>query len=252
VTIAAEDRWGAWVERWERQQERYLVDREGRFTLMLDYAEAHLRSSAPRVLDLCCGNGALSRRVLRRFPNAYVTAVDWDPVHLEIARRTLPDAVEIVEADVTQPGWGAGIPEGGLELTVSATALHWIVEAELLRLYGDLAALTVSGGLFLNADHFPPAATALAQLGDILTERWQEANFSQGEEDHAGFHDAAAADLELGAAAALRAQRFGEHGGDDRPTLDADFHARALNDAGFAEVAEVWRHWNDAVLAALR
>ena len=29
--------WAGWVDRWERQQERYLVDRDGRFALMLDY-----------------------------------------------------------------------------------------------------------------------------------------------------------------------------------------------------------------------
>ena len=84
--------WDAWVERWERQQERYLFDREARFALMLDYAQSHLETPEPRVLDLCCGNGALTRRVLERFPDARVTAVDWDPVHLEIARKTLPSA----------------------------------------------------------------------------------------------------------------------------------------------------------------
>ena len=61
--------WAGWVDRWERQQERYLVDRDGRFALMLDYAQALLPTEAPRVLDLCCVNGALSRRVLSRgFP----------------------------------------------------------------------------------------------------------------------------------------------------------------------------------------
>jgi hypothetical protein len=38
--------WTDWVERWERQQERYLVDREGRFGLMVDYAQARFRNDA--------------------------------------------------------------------------------------------------------------------------------------------------------------------------------------------------------------
>jgi trans-aconitate methyltransferase len=242
--------WADWVDRWERQQERYLVDREGRFALMLDYARALLETETPRVLDLCCGNGALTRRVLTRFPEATVTAVDWDPVHLEIARRTLPPEVEIVEADVTAPGWSEGIEAGSLDLVVSATALHWLERDELDRLYRRLGALVGAGGLFLNADHFPPAEPALARAGEELTEAWQEANFARGEETHAGFHEAAAVDSELRAAAELRAARFPEHGDGDSRTQDAAFHAASLRSAGFDEVAEVWRHRNDAILVA--
>jgi trans-aconitate methyltransferase len=244
--------WDAWVERWERQQERYLVDREGRFALMLDYAEARLDTSEPRVLDLCCGNGALTRRVLERFPDARVTAVDWDPVHLEIARNTLPERVEIVEADVTGPRWDDTLSPGSLNLVVSATALHWIDDEPLRALYERLATLMAEGGLFLNSDHFPQAEPTIRRLSESQTEAWQEANFRGGEETHSGFHEAAAATTELSEAAELRARRFAEHvSGDHRPR-SVDFHRSALREAGFGEVAEVWRHRDDAVLLALR
>jgi SAM-dependent methyltransferase len=241
--------WADWVERWERQQERYLVDREGRFELMLDYAEA-LLAEAPRVLDLCCGNGALTRRVLARFPAAVVTAVDWDPVHLEIARRTLPSEVELVEADVTGSAWAEGFEAGSLDLVVSATALHWLERDDLARLYRRLAGLMAPGGLFLNADHFPLPEPDLARVGDELTEVWRETNFARGEETHDGFHEAAAADPGLRAAAELRAGRFAPHGKGDSRTQDAAFHRSSLYEAGFDEVAEVWRHRNDAILVA--
>jgi trans-aconitate methyltransferase len=244
--------WDAWVERWERQQERYLVDREERFALMLDYAQAQLETAEPGVLDLCCGNGALSRRVLERFPAARLTAVDWDPVHLEIARNTLPERVEIVEADVTEPGWDNTIPPDSVDLVVSATALHWIDDEPLTALYERLAALMAEGGLFLNSDHFPQAEPTIRRLSESQTEAWQEANFRGGKETHAGFHEAAAAASELSAAADLRARRFAEHvSGDHRPR-SVEFHRSALREAGFGEVAEVWRHRDDAVLLALR
>ena len=242
--------WQAWIDRWDRQQERYLVDREGRFSVMLEYAAANL-GSGPRVLDLCCGNGALTRRVLAALPEATVTAVDWDPVHLEIARRTLPDEVTIVEADVTHPGWREAVL-GEIDLVVSATALHWLEKDELVRLYVELAERVVPGGLFMNADHFPPAAPTIQALGDELTERWQEANFVNGEETHGGFHEAAADDPVLREAASLRAERFAAHESGDARTESVDFHRAALLEAGFREVAEVWRHRNDAVVAAIR
>jgi trans-aconitate methyltransferase len=242
--------WQAWVDRWDRQQERYLVDREGRFSLMLEYTAAHL-GSRPRVLDLCCGNGALTRRVLASFPDARVTAVDWDPVHLEIARRTLPDEVSIIEADVARVGWSAAVPPE-LDLVVTATALHWLEQQELVRLYVELAERLAPGGLFMNADHLPPSEGTIRHLGDELTERWQEANFAEGEETHTGFHEAAAADPALREAAALRSQRFAEHGSGDSRSATVGFHRAALLEAGFREVAEVWRHRSDAVLVAVR
>lgn len=242
--------WPDWVDRWDRQQERYLVDREGRFGLMLDYAQALLETEPPRVLDLCCGNGALTRRVLLRFPGARVTAVDWDPVHLEIARRTLPDEVEIVEADVTTRDWSDSIGAGALDLVVSATALHWLEREELEEVYGRLAALVAPGGLFVNADHFPSDEPTIGRISEELTEAWQDANFAHDEETHAGFHEAAAADPELRAAAELRANRFEAHETGDAKTQDAGFHREALRRAGFEEVAEIWRYRNDAVLLA--
>lgn len=219
---------------------------------MLDYAEAHLETAAPRVLDLCCGNGALSRRVLARFPEARVTAVDWDPVHLEIARRTLPDRIEIVEADVTRPGWSDSLDEGSLDLVVTATALHWIDDEPLVALYERLAVLTAPGGLFINSDHFPQTEPTIRRLSEELTEAWQDANFERGEETHSGFHEAAAADPALREAAELRARRFAEHRSGDHRPRSVEFHRAALSDAGFREVAEVWRHRDDAVLLALR
>ena len=244
--------WAAWVERWERQQERYLVDREARFALMLDYARAQLATAEPNVLDLCCGNGALSRRVLERFPDARVTAVDWDPVHLEIARKTLPERVEIVEADVTRPGWDATLAPGSLDLVVTATALHWIDDEPLTALYERLAGLIAPGGLFLNSDHFPQAEPTIRRLSEAQTEAWQDANFLSAEETHTGFHEAAAADPVLRDAAELRAGRFGEHGSGDHRPRSVDFHRASLRAAGFSEVAEIWRHRDDAVLLALR
>lgn len=244
--------WADWVERWERQQERYLVDRDGRFALMLDYAQALLPTQKPRVLDLCCGNGALSRRVLARFPGARVTAVDWDPVHLEIARQVLPDEVKIVEADVTTRDWSDALGADSVDLVVSATALHWLERAALEDLYGRLAVLAAPGGIFVNADHLPPEEPTIARVGEELTDAWQDANFAHGEETHDGFHEAAAAAPELRAASELRARRFGPHDEGDSRTQDIGFHRAALRQAGFVEVTEVWRHRNDAVLLAYR
>ena len=59
--------WQRWMTSWDRQQEGYLPDREERFSTMLDVVDA-TRGSAPYVLDLACGLGSITDRVLERFP----------------------------------------------------------------------------------------------------------------------------------------------------------------------------------------
>jgi ubiquinone/menaquinone biosynthesis C-methylase UbiE len=58
---------GRWAARWDEQQERYLPQREERFQIILDVVERVVGTS-PRLLDVCCGTGSISRRALERFP----------------------------------------------------------------------------------------------------------------------------------------------------------------------------------------
>ena len=76
-------------------------------------------------------------------------------------------------------------------------AVQWFEQAELNAVYAALAELLREGGLFLNADHLPPAEPRISELGEELTTAWQHANLANGEETHTDFHAAAAADPAL-------------------------------------------------------
>jgi trans-aconitate methyltransferase len=65
-----------WIARWDRQQEVYLADREERFTALIDAVEVGTGRPDPLILDLGCGPGSLSVRLLTRIPAATVIAVD--------------------------------------------------------------------------------------------------------------------------------------------------------------------------------
>ena len=67
-----------WIERWDRQQEVYMPDREDRFTALIDAVEAGTGRPDPLVLDLGCGPGSLAVRLLARLPEATIVAVDAD------------------------------------------------------------------------------------------------------------------------------------------------------------------------------
>lgn len=152
--------WQSWQESWDRQQEWYMPDREERFRVMLDMVEAAV-GPAPRVLDLACGTGSITDRLLKRFPDATSTGVDLDPALLAIARGTFEgdDRVTFVTADLKDPAWTERLPHSSYDAVLTATALHWLHSEPLAELYGRIGRLVRDGGVFMNADHMIDTGT---------------------------------------------------------------------------------------------
>jgi SAM-dependent methyltransferase len=144
-----------------------MPDREQRLGALVDVVEA-VAGPAPRVLDLACGTGSISRRLLGRLPAARIVALDVDPALLAIASATLggDGRVRIVRADLADPGWARAVDGTLFDAVVTATALHWLPEPTLARLYRDLHGLVRRGGVMANADEMAPAG--LPQLASAL------------------------------------------------------------------------------------
>ncbi|MGV9423761.1 class I SAM-dependent methyltransferase [Streptomyces sp. NPDC003656] len=244
--------WAAWQESWDRQQEWYLPDREERFRIMLDMVEA-FAGPTPRVLDLACGTGTITARLLDRFPGATSTGVDLDPALLAIARGTFEgdDRVTLVEADLKDPAWTAALPYDSYDAVLTATALHWLHLDDLTDLYGRLAKLTRDGGVFMNADHMPDETTPRINAAerDQRHARMEEARRA-GALDWADWWRLAAADPVLAEPTARRFEIYGEHA--DGETPSAAWHAAALREKGFAEARPVWCSPSDTLLLALK
>jgi hypothetical protein len=147
------------VERWDSQQTAYIADREGRFTAILDTLDLAAGDEFTAV-DLACGPDSLTARVLNRFPQSRVVAVDYDPMLLELAREYLDDhghRVCFVDADLTEPQWSDRVAEQldtSPRAVLSTTALHWLQPEQVVGLYGRIKSMLGPGGLFLNGDHF--------------------------------------------------------------------------------------------------
>jgi SAM-dependent methyltransferase len=242
----------AWQHSWDRQQEGYMPDREQRLTALLDVVEA-VAGPEPLVLDVACGTGSITRRLLDRLPGARSIAVDVDPALLSIAGATFAgdDRVRLVTADLASPDWVGLLPETPVDAVVTATAFHWLGEPLLRRVYRDLFGVVRPGGAVANADLMLPAD--LPRLGELLTgvERRRSAEVrTDGRPEWSEWWDLAGADPLLADAVAERQARFGI----DHPDFDppSQWHADALLDAGFAEAGVTWRSGTHAVVAALR
>ena len=218
--------WRTWLRRWDAQQFGYLPDREERFAIMLDVVEVLLPKDFV-ALDLACGPGSLSQRLLARFPEAHSIALDYDPVLLSIGQGALGDQggrLRWVEADLAAPDWPVRLGVPAVDAVLSTTALHWLGPLSLMQVYRQLGALIRPGGVFLNGDNiaFPPALEAMTRAAKTMqTNRQARTAGGTQAESWKQWWDAIGREPALAAQLAERKRRY--------PDTAHDEHTRRLS-----------------------
>ncbi len=246
-----------WITGWEAQQDQFIPDREERFQLMFEVVALLVGEEPMSVLDVGCGPGSLSVRLLERFPNARVVGVDLDPVLLKIGRETYGDEARLrfVTADLADPNWTQKLAlDEAPAAALSTTALHWLQLEDVTRLYRDLARLLRPGGVLLDGDHAHfPAQPRLEQAASGLAAFIRQRRirpFLEGE-TWEGWWDAMRADPALADAFEER-DRLRHHHHRRAEVVDDEEHVRRLVAAGFSEAAVIWQLGDDRILAAVR
>jgi SAM-dependent methyltransferase len=134
-------------------QERQLIER-------------YALPAGARILDLGCGTGEISERLLTELPGSRLHGLDLDAAHLERARRRCArfgDRARFVEADAAEPI--RGIEPGSFDLAVCRHLLQAVPVPE--RVIANMrAALRPGGRLHVVAEdygmmHFWPATRDL-------------------------------------------------------------------------------------------
>jgi SAM-dependent methyltransferase len=247
----------AWIDRWEAQQQGFLPDREERFTAMIDAVADGAGRPDPLVLDLGCGPGSLSVRLLDRIPAATVVAIDADPILLALARAVWPErpGLRFAEFDLRVAGWAGALGlDRAADAAVSTTALHWLKPEALAAMYAELATVLRPGGLMLDGDHLAEdeaTAPTLARLGRALTQREERRRPPSGADTWVGWWEAVKADPALAGLTARRERLSldSEHHGSPSGLLAV--HVDALGKAGFAEVGTLWQRGDNRVLCGV-
>jgi SAM-dependent methyltransferase len=247
--------WADWLRRWDEQQESFNPDRERRFSAMFDIAEAAVGRRF-RALDLGCGPGSLTVRLLRRFPSARCVAVDYDPVALRVgegALGSLGGRLRWVDAKLGRRGWVDRLPLRRFDVALSTTALHWLPAPDLRQLYHDLYRLLRPRGVFLNGDHLPWGAEnpRLSRLAESVRRvRFRGASLDSEWSAWREWWEAAERIPALKPLFRVREERQSQHPKDRN--LPMAVHVRALRRAGFREVAVLWQDVENRVLLAQR
>ena len=244
----------AWQNTWDELEDTLVGERALRIDALLDAVEAVLApGAAPTVLDLGCGTGTVTRRLLSRLPSARVVALDVDPVLLTIAAATFArdERVRLARADLRDPAWIAAVPEAPVDAVVTATALHWLPEATVTRLYRDLAARIRPGGVLAHAEQMPLDAPHLASAFAGLDGRRHPATAARRQAWDAWWARAARDPL-LTAASDERRAIFPTSYPTEEFSPPATWHMASLTAAGFTEASVTWRSGHAAVVTALR
>ncbi len=213
-----------------------------RYTEMLDSIVRCVPADCTTIVDLGCGTGELSLRLLSRCPQAQVIAIDYSPRMLEFAHQRITQAGyhhrwEPLEADFGELA-GATRSDGpmqGAEACVSSLAIHHLRDEMKQTLFNWVFGLLKPGGCFWNGDPVIPETPHLRAVYQSVREEWAQ---------------------EKGEAIAATRTKVGEtvpHGHSEQDRLASlSTHLQMLTAAGFENVAIPWKYFGFAVFGGYR
>ena len=122
-----------------------------------------------RILDLGCGDGALGRLLLDRYPTAHLIFVDFSEPMLEALRKQIgtPQRATVNNADFGKPAWAEALEgQEPLDVAVSGFSIHHQPDHRQRELYAEIYGLLGEGDIFLNLEHVSSATPAGEALFD--------------------------------------------------------------------------------------
>ena len=190
-------------------------------------------------VELGCGTAEPTGRVLEHFCHATGTCIDSEPDMLVLAKRKLTaysDRIEVREANIIS----CDIPH--CDVVFSAKTIHHVPPADLPELFARIADALRPGGCFVLYD----AMSVGPHWGASV--RRQSSCFRQRHLQNAvaaGIASWQEIDARVEYKRAMKAA-----GKDVEYEHSAENMIDALSEAGFDEVAVVWRMFADAILLA--
>lgn len=206
-----------------------------RYDEMLDALVRCISPTQGRILELGCGTGELSLKILKRYPTAQIVALDYSPRMIQFAGAKLHGAGYAnqwkgIEADFGD--WAdrqLSLGEG-FDACVSSLAIHHLTNEMKLKLFQRIRESLNPGGCFWNADPILAESPALAEVYQGAREEWAKQQGTTLAEIRA----------KLG-----KSSPHGYSNPDQLATLSA--HVQMLTTAGFDPVAVPWKYYGVAV-----
>lgn len=182
----------------------------------------------PKVLDLGCGTGNITQKLLTRFPQAEVTCLDLSENMIKIAKNKLSQykSIKYIIGDFTE----TEITEK-YDAIISSLALHHIPnDKEKQEMYKAIYEALNENGVFYNADVILGNSTYNEELNNKIAQEDMINNGVTLEEiqEHKGKREA-----------------------NDIPTTIYN-HIKMLENIGFQEIDIIWKYYANAVYGATK
>jgi tRNA (cmo5U34)-methyltransferase len=213
-----------------------------RYDEILDVLTHCLPSNSRYILELGCGTGEVSLKVLKRCPEAQIIALDYSPRMLQFAQDKITAAGYEQRWTGIQADFGewAINPEkldmgSEFDACVSSLAIHHLQDEMKLKLFERIATSLKQDGCFWNADPILPESPALAEIYQGAREEWANQQGTNLTEIRAKVGNSS---------------RQGYSDQDQLATLDT--HLQMLTQAGFKTVAVPWKYHGLAIFGGFR
>lgn len=164
---------------WDDMHRRYFPDYDRRWRVAIDVvARATAGRAMPRVLDLGCGPGTLTRRLSQALPKARVVGIDADPLLIDMARlHPGPPLLSYHRAWVGSASTVVLLQDlAPFDAIVSSAFVHYFDAGRLARLHALCRRLLVPDGVLVTVERFAnqdPVVDEGAMVGNPWHEWWE-------------------------------------------------------------------------------
>jgi len=206
---------------------------------LLDAIALCVPPESKRILELGCGTGELSLKVLQQCPSAKLVAVDYSPRMIEFVQQKLESHGERNRVKALQLDFGAWANDeievgDSFDAVISSLAIHHLSDEMKAKLFQKSARCLNPNGRFWNGD---PLLPEFPELSDIYSESRQRWAQKQG------------LDLDAVRSRIGKSEDYGYSSHDQLATLDS--HLQMLQTAGFSKTAVIWKYYNLGVFGGL-
>ena len=209
---------------------------------MLSVIVQAVPADARQILELGCGTGELTVKILQRCPTAHVYAVDYSARMLQFAQHKMErlgfaERVSWIETDFGNWAEHGSIQEieTPLDACISSLAIHHLSDELKLKLFQQLYHRLRQGGCFWNAEPVLSPSEALAAVYEEARTDWLQKQTITPEEIRAKMN---------------RGTSHGHSSHDHLATLS--MHLDFLSKARFSSVDVLWKYYGFAVFGGYK
>jgi tRNA (cmo5U34)-methyltransferase len=169
------------VDEFVENADIYILERKRLFKILKSFfryfLENRINESAIKVLDLGCGNGALTKEILSVSDNVEVTLADGSYEMLENARKNLNSCdfnyVHVTFQELLENECASDdMLSPGFDLIISSLAIHHLYTEEKKALFKYIYNHLSPGGYFLNIETIKAPSDELESWYRVLWSEW--------------------------------------------------------------------------------